>query len=711
QFLQVDLDKQVRLAGDASSHATIFARHAHPVAPSRRVFFNGLLLQAVTAVGNIAGDVIAEGNSIAEVASTSGNISGAITATAGTVLDVFALNGTISGAISSNRGMISSIKAKNITGSITANGQFQPLTEFFAINTIEATEDIGTSSQPITITTDAGPVSVGGQTGFNNGSIKRVFGRNIFANITTPFPENAPAGPYTADNKRGNIRELKTTGLLSAGHGKFGGSVTTFTLGDLDTPLVNALQLTGNLEGTITAYGTIKRPVIIGGDIVSTATLELVGEEQDLSATGDITISGTLVGAVSVAGDKLGDLIINPGSMTGTINVGGNLQSKLSIGGTVTSTAKIIIDQNVEARYNNATPPVQQDTIVFTGASAMAGQLWIGHNLSGVVVMPLFVSGTQTGGLSGQVIINRNDEAGAFETATARVRIGQTNQSGWQNIASPEYPLLSSPIGGGAVGLAPFKLHKLDCVPVYVDNPAGQPPVLLSTGFLPAETRPPNLSEAVVTIQSRGPMKIDTENGYTATNAVIIEVQNPACPTQWWPATDFFTRTYAPGGNARVLQLTRVSGGPPREGVYRVIPQGLICKDMAGSIVLPVDWPITYVGGSDDELPAYVFRVGADCNGNGIWDVTDIADGLASDPQVILDSDSDGIIDDCEEEEEVCRCDWNESGVVSVQDIFDFLASYFAGNGDFNQSGASSVQDIFDFLGCYFGLPEPCCGI
>jgi hypothetical protein len=50
-----------------------------------------------------------------------------------------------------------------------------------------------------------------------------------------------------------------------------------------------------------------------------------------------------------------------------------------------------------------------------------------------------------------------------------------------------------------------------------------------------------------------------------------------------------------------------------------------------------------------------------------------------------------------------CRCDWNLSGQLSVQDLFDFLASYFSGTGDFNASGATTVQDIFDYLACYFG--------
>ncbi len=55
-----------------------------------------------------------------------------------------------------------------------------------------------------------------------------------------------------------------------------------------------------------------------------------------------------------------------------------------------------------------------------------------------------------------------------------------------------------------------------------------------------------------------------------------------------------------------------------------------------------------------------------------------------------------------------CRADFNMSGVVSVQDIFDFLAAYFATDprADFNRSGAISVQDIFDYLAAYFaGCP------
>ena len=51
-----------------------------------------------------------------------------------------------------------------------------------------------------------------------------------------------------------------------------------------------------------------------------------------------------------------------------------------------------------------------------------------------------------------------------------------------------------------------------------------------------------------------------------------------------------------------------------------------------------------------------------------------------------------------------CPADFNHSGARTVQDIFDFLAAWFAQNpaADFNHSGSVSVQDIFDFLAAWF---------
>jgi len=52
----------------------------------------------------------------------------------------------------------------------------------------------------------------------------------------------------------------------------------------------------------------------------------------------------------------------------------------------------------------------------------------------------------------------------------------------------------------------------------------------------------------------------------------------------------------------------------------------------------------------------------------------------------------------------LCDGDFNGSGAVSVQDLFDFLSAWFAGDprADVNGSGTVTVQDIFDFLGAWF---------
>lgn len=51
-----------------------------------------------------------------------------------------------------------------------------------------------------------------------------------------------------------------------------------------------------------------------------------------------------------------------------------------------------------------------------------------------------------------------------------------------------------------------------------------------------------------------------------------------------------------------------------------------------------------------------------------------------------------------------CPGDFNCSGAATVQDIFDFLTAFFAGDphADFNGAGGITVQDLFDFLAAFF---------
>jgi uncharacterized protein (TIGR03118 family) len=53
----------------------------------------------------------------------------------------------------------------------------------------------------------------------------------------------------------------------------------------------------------------------------------------------------------------------------------------------------------------------------------------------------------------------------------------------------------------------------------------------------------------------------------------------------------------------------------------------------------------------------------------------------------------------------ICHADYNRDGRIAVQDIFDFLNSWFAADlaADFNHSNTLETQDIFDFLNSWLG--------
>jgi len=44
------------------------------------------------------------------------------------------------------------------------------------------------------------------------------------------------------------------------------------------------------------------------------------------------------------------------------------------------------------------------------------------------------------------------------------------------------------------------------------------------------------------------------------------------------------------------------------------------------------------------------------------------------------------------------RSDWNADGAIAIDDLFEFLTSWFAADGDSNQDTLTTPADIFDFI-------------
>jgi hypothetical protein len=56
----------------------------------------------------------------------------------------------------------------------------------------------------------------------------------------------------------------------------------------------------------------------------------------------------------------------------------------------------------------------------------------------------------------------------------------------------------------------------------------------------------------------------------------------------------------------------------------------------------------------------------------------------------------------------LCPVDFDDDGVVEVQDLFDYIEAWFAGDcrADFNNINGLTVQDIFDYISAWFaGCP------
>lgn len=346
-------------------------------------------------------------------------------------------------------------------------------------------------------------------------------------------------------------------------------------------------------------------------------------------------------------------------------------------------------------------------------------------------------------GLQGQVVIEKAWKGpvivGAGSPSTA-ITLSPTQS---QPNLSPHYSRDSSTLGGGAVGLVPFRLYQNDSSPrdrVFGPN-LGVSQALFADPNRQYDPSGFTTSEPPVKARFYGPIRRrvnspDAGNINSWAAAVRIQCQplaNYGLNCNWFDVTDSFY-VVGPGdlgwSDLRSIGLYRKSPtGRIGAGAYRVIfEREQLDVDVFSSRIecdllrFPTD-DVPRIGvvssagcqaSNQDFIPiSYEFRVFPDCDG----DTLDDSVNPLTNPNA----------PECNSG---CNADFNRDCVVSVADIFEFLNAWFANQclhgsprsvpctfdpqqppqfpcyggstTDINNNGAIDVADIFDFLNSWF---------
>ncbi len=331
---------------------------------------------------------------------------------------------------------------------------------------------------------------------------------------------------------RGSIDRVRVWRVGSQG-GNAAGTIQA------DTGVITEVVVQGNLTGHVRApFGSILN-AIVTGDIGSSGpggTVQIVARDEirrvtaarawaDIDVTGTTTSSGILRNLTTTVGPFVGSIDAElmdsiPLQQSG-VSIAGNLDADFTI-------RRYLIADNVTV--NGWLP---------AGRTIKLGQGWWDPRIM-----------TFTGGLAGQVIFNSLNQGN--QLWTGQVRIGPV---GNQILLSPTpyYTMLSSQIGGGAVGLAPFQGHAEDCSPPHGSN-------ITSAGI-------PNNE---VILRHYGPvlwatgMPVTVEYGWA---------QFPNLPSSWTDITrDFTVGAYDPASprQVRVIPVTPLDFDGPL--AYRIKP-------------------------------------------------------------------------------------------------------------------------------------------
>lgn len=272
------------------------------------------------------------------------------------------------------------------------------------------------------------------------------------------------------------------------------------------------------------------------------------------------------------------------------------------------------------------------EKIVFNTSGGVDGRIVMRELFNGTVTMgKSYTSAAQyielpVNGLGGQIIINADAVAGG--SWTAPVRVGPQGNPLQVVLTGPRYNQTSASLGGGSVGLVPFRLHDQSCSPANGATadvlPGGKPLKVLLRHFGPVTFTP--AAGAPVTIERRA---AGTQNAFAAVPAAQFAFDiAPSDPRSLRVMAAAGQSGFAPGYEYRIRPTTVLrSNVPTLPGVlwdfdYQIVVQVPPCDgDIDSTGVVNVDdllLLIAFWGQTSPAMPR------ADVNSNGIVNIDDL---------------------------------------------------------------------------------------
>lgn len=348
-------------------------------------------------------------------------------------------------------------------------------------------------------------------------------------------------------------------------------------------PPRRGVNFSGFVAGDLTGSVAVSRIWWFGVDGVVQGSIEKGVDAADMSGAcilqlgskseaGRILVRGGNLTELRVAGDFLSDLDVQAGNIN-NVRIGGNIgaasQNPRKIW-TVTNGISRIEARDVYALIDSqfgTTPATISSDIVLSGnlfgvmrtgvfstvsiSGSLVGALNIQQPVPSDRIIqignglgPNAIIRMQSSGLAGRVFLNANNSIGNWESGgRVQMSIFAAPPTDTVILTGSEYTQLSASLGGGSVGLVPFRLHRTDSFPAQAsatDSPVVLPGVLAPTPGSPIRMR------------HYGPVRWETADG--APFIVERRAIGAASGDPWSDESACFTMSLAT--NTNVVELT-----------------------------------------------------------------------------------------------------------------------------------------------------------